>query len=340
MKWKFENIDIIFSCHENDFERTSNYSRNKLKTDDRIIDILNYNTDNIDNDLIKKNEIFMIDKDNNSNRLLFDLSIDKHPFLKFIPNNSIYLCYHDGKNYIIYIIVNPMFKKDDSYENYKIMFEKKWIDKFNLKEKEKLKYIELKLKIAPSLIFPVSNFNVDDYIYMNKFYDSEIIKLNDNDIFFEKYYNLSMRNCLSKIGSINKIIQYLIRYCNCNINFNSNNISENIFTKISNEESLNSFILDHRICKKSSCNTTVNFSRINDDLMSNINFILTSITNVNDIINNFDKWILIMEYNILLQTIQLFNANNSCWDIQNILNILNSILYFNEKIQENNYYYG
>jgi hypothetical protein len=37
MKWKFENIDIIFSCHENDFERTSNYSRNKLNTNDRII---------------------------------------------------------------------------------------------------------------------------------------------------------------------------------------------------------------------------------------------------------------------------------------------------------------
>jgi hypothetical protein len=37
MKWKFENIDVIFSCHEDDFERTSNYSRNKLKTDDRII---------------------------------------------------------------------------------------------------------------------------------------------------------------------------------------------------------------------------------------------------------------------------------------------------------------
>jgi hypothetical protein len=37
MKWKFENIDIVFSCHEDDFERTSNYSRNKLKTDDKII---------------------------------------------------------------------------------------------------------------------------------------------------------------------------------------------------------------------------------------------------------------------------------------------------------------
>jgi len=37
MRWKFENIDVIFSCHENDFERTSNYSRNKLKTDDKII---------------------------------------------------------------------------------------------------------------------------------------------------------------------------------------------------------------------------------------------------------------------------------------------------------------
>jgi hypothetical protein len=37
MKWKFENIDVIFTCHENDFERTSNYSRNKLNTNDRII---------------------------------------------------------------------------------------------------------------------------------------------------------------------------------------------------------------------------------------------------------------------------------------------------------------
>jgi hypothetical protein len=37
MKWKFENIDIVFSCNEDDFERTSNYSRNKLNTNDRII---------------------------------------------------------------------------------------------------------------------------------------------------------------------------------------------------------------------------------------------------------------------------------------------------------------
>ena len=37
MKWKFENIDVIFTCDESDFERTSNYSRNKLNTNDRII---------------------------------------------------------------------------------------------------------------------------------------------------------------------------------------------------------------------------------------------------------------------------------------------------------------
>lgn len=37
MKWKFENIDIIFTCDESDFERTSNYSRTKLNTNDRII---------------------------------------------------------------------------------------------------------------------------------------------------------------------------------------------------------------------------------------------------------------------------------------------------------------
>jgi hypothetical protein len=48
MKWKFENIDVIFSCHEDDFERTSNYSRNKLKTDDRIIIIDGANIDGND----------------------------------------------------------------------------------------------------------------------------------------------------------------------------------------------------------------------------------------------------------------------------------------------------
>lgn len=37
MKWKFETLDIIFTCNESDFERTSNYSRNKLNTNDRII---------------------------------------------------------------------------------------------------------------------------------------------------------------------------------------------------------------------------------------------------------------------------------------------------------------
>jgi hypothetical protein len=48
MKWKFENIDIVFSCNEDDFERTSNYSRNKLKTDDRIIIIDGANIDGND----------------------------------------------------------------------------------------------------------------------------------------------------------------------------------------------------------------------------------------------------------------------------------------------------
>jgi hypothetical protein len=48
MKWKFENIDVIFSCHENDFERTSNYSRNKLNTNDRIIFIDGGNIDGND----------------------------------------------------------------------------------------------------------------------------------------------------------------------------------------------------------------------------------------------------------------------------------------------------
>jgi hypothetical protein len=48
MKWKFENIDIIFTCNESDFERTSNYSRNKLNTNDRIIYLDGSNIDGND----------------------------------------------------------------------------------------------------------------------------------------------------------------------------------------------------------------------------------------------------------------------------------------------------
>jgi hypothetical protein len=48
MKWKFENIDIVFSCNEDDFERTSNYSRNKLNTNDKIIIIDGANIDGND----------------------------------------------------------------------------------------------------------------------------------------------------------------------------------------------------------------------------------------------------------------------------------------------------
>jgi hypothetical protein len=61
MKWKFENIDVIFTCHEDDFERTSNYSRNKLKTDDRIIIIDGANIDgndsiNPESDILESSE--------------------------------------------------------------------------------------------------------------------------------------------------------------------------------------------------------------------------------------------------------------------------------------------
>jgi hypothetical protein len=48
MKWKFENLDIVFSCNEDDFKRTSDYSRNKLKTDDKIIIIDGANIDGND----------------------------------------------------------------------------------------------------------------------------------------------------------------------------------------------------------------------------------------------------------------------------------------------------
>jgi hypothetical protein len=53
MKWKFETLDIIFTCNESDFERTSNYSRNKLNTNDKIIIIDGANIDGNDSSHIE-----------------------------------------------------------------------------------------------------------------------------------------------------------------------------------------------------------------------------------------------------------------------------------------------
>lgn len=55
MKWKFETLDIIFTCNESDFERTSNYSRNKLNTNDKIIYLDNPTIDGNDSIDIESN---------------------------------------------------------------------------------------------------------------------------------------------------------------------------------------------------------------------------------------------------------------------------------------------
>jgi hypothetical protein len=70
MKWKFENIDIIFTCNEDDFERTSNYSRNKLNTNDKII--------------IIDNPIVHVDGNNST-----DISTSKHSRNKLNTNDRI-----------------------------------------------------------------------------------------------------------------------------------------------------------------------------------------------------------------------------------------------------------
>jgi hypothetical protein len=67
MKWKFENIDIIFTCNESDFERTSNYSRNKLNTNDRIIFIDNPIIDGNDSVNAESDLLESVETDINTN---------------------------------------------------------------------------------------------------------------------------------------------------------------------------------------------------------------------------------------------------------------------------------
>jgi hypothetical protein len=96
MKWKFENIDVIFSCHEDDFERTSNYSRNKLNTNDKII--------------IIDNPIVHVDGNNST-----DISTSKHSRNKINTDDRIIII--DGANIDGNDSINPESDILESSEN-------------------------------------------------------------------------------------------------------------------------------------------------------------------------------------------------------------------------------
>jgi hypothetical protein len=157
----------------------------------------------------------------------------------------------------------------------------------------------------------------------------------------------------------------IINFCKENFVYTDNNINSSLyntekkFNKYNNlslfSEELNlkeniiniknNYIQKHKFCvlKNSSKNISIlnkiksylkiGFKKSIENLKHNNNFNLFFIDNVHIFIH-------IMKYNILIELINKIIENNSCWELNNYIDTIESILYFNDKLKEKNFFYG
>jgi hypothetical protein len=234
---------------------------------------------------------------------------------------------------------------DDDSEYYKNLRNKKYI----------VKSIIINFKIGPSSIFPVNNFDIYDYKYCFNYYRNDFINLRGYD--WTTFYKIDNDKSIKELTSnINDIIQF----CECSIKkydlgdfkniLKKKFTNENITNKKKTNENINNFAETHKFCSLKECvkfeiseltKFIKLFKKNIEDILSTINNTVYYKNTINDyIVDNFEKWLLIMENNILIQSIiELSNIDIECWDIQLILNTLNSLLLFNEQILKNDNYY-
>ena len=234
------------------------------------------------------------------------------------------------------------------------MFEKKYKNKNNNKdEDENLKHVVLKFKFGPSSIFPVNSFNIDDYKYCFRYYRNNNINLSNYkwSSFYKINNDLSFINNDLSFNKLTSCISEIINLCECRIKYDLSNLKNILKNKSIPNKDINNFIDTHKFCTLEECN---NFKKNElkefiELFKNNIKIILSNIdnrsyykNNINDyIVDNFDKWLLVMENNILIQNItELYSNDITCWDIQLIINTLNSLLLFNKDILKDNYYYN
>ena len=256
--------------------------------------------------------------------LQFNLNHQKQPFLGLIPIYAPYICYIDkANNYYVTTIIS-------SKESYTIY----------------------DMRILPSNIFlSTDTFDKDKLDSLYRIHKKESLTLkNFTDLkkIYKSHYNFD--ELYINIKKLLVILQ--IEYGDKGKN-QERKLKEEIIelfrdsTKKTEFKSVaNSFISENRLC------TSIKKSEIIPEqfkiIEKTINIIKEDIYNLielNDdmeqyIIKNFDRFIVIMECNIILKTIGLMlKENNSCWDIQFHMTSLKSILFFNKKIVEE-YFYG
>ena len=293
---------------------------------------------NFENLFINKDDCYIHEKDK-KHKLIFDLPINKYPFIKFIPDTSPFLCYLDNTTYYLETIISDSMYIDKDFKPYKIIFDP-------LKRKINNNFIIYKLKIASSLLFPnTMSINKELYDMLFNIYNGTKINLNHANLNEKFRLELQYDSIITIL--IEDIFEKFIGIEKKKIEL----FKSSILTILKSdetydyEEALNNFLSEYRLCSETgiSCsNLKFNFCDIFLKALNiHLERAMSSITiyeNISDfIMKNFDKWIHIMELNILINI--LSSSYDTCWDVQNILNTLNNILNFNDKLKTGYFYY-
>jgi hypothetical protein len=274
-------------------------------------------------------------------KLLLNLKTSLQPFLKLIPLCSPYLCYFKNNAYHIDIISTSKFKKS------KIMY--------NPVQKMEENDFMIELKVAPSLIFLTGSINVENY--------KNIFEINDEDI---KNINISAKNDLMKndfiidepelLGSllwIEKKTNKMIEKSRSTIELNDENISQ--FTKVlkdyeksasqDNSPIIDEFIQENKLCtkyKNKFCEINIHCDLYLKNIEDKINHIIESLSNELDfgnyVFNNLKKFLVIMCLNIFKQTIIDSESVDSCWDVQDVISKLNTIITIIDYCKKQSFY--
>ena len=275
---------------------------------------------------INLDNCFLITKEKEY-KLLFNLNKESHPFIYLFPEFSPYLCYEKDDKFNVEFIISGKFCKDKLGKSY--------ISHLKNDKREYSDYFYMtSYVIAPSLLFPTcDSFNLEDYKLLFTIYNQEPIIISDDKINIKYNSKIDFRNLNLYL---NELKEALCKSISCDSS------DRDKFTKIFNKEItykkervqvLNSFLQDNFFCTNyDSTNINSNISYDKEPSFSN------KLKLEDHILDNIDYHIYNMEKNIINKLIKKIKNNPSCWDIQEVLNSIKSIIYFNNSIKNDQYF--
>jgi len=271
-------------------------------------------------------------KEGNRYKLEFNIKL---PFHVLLTETTPYLCYKNNtKTYIDIIITNAnWFKSNKKYISF---WEKEnYID--NIKQTE-FKIIHFEL--MKSLLFAKPNkFDKTDYESIFRNYPSNrrmlITKEQLNTIVFIEDKQLTQLNDIIK-----NIAKLLTSNLSCDEHLNRTFrtvFSDELRDDVKKEKVIQSFLEQNRLCI--TFNITDEFIKKKDKFINKLQNILDSIVNIYDIniseyiIKNLSNLIKYMIINTMIEKLESIVIDaTTCWDIQNLLTVIDNIIFTIEKL--------